>query len=722
MMYSTGKFPSNIPQPFQNNNNNNQQQQQIMYNNTNGSMLEGNYHNNFSNNHPTFQQSHPYGNGGTLNTNNNGVWGNSYPQPSTHHPQQPTSRGSIRGNAIHNPSQSSYFTELRMEFQALSQQAQKLKDQRTQLRNELGHLEEIIFKCQEKKSLLEDKEKRLDKLQNNIKQKLKAVQEKLFKLEDQSPRDNIEDVKYNSTVLTTNEPANNNPTSANEEDKREWTSTTPPLGDEALTDALSQTTQDNPLPPENNNNNIPDGISEDDNESQNLDDVLEDEMDDDAWSYTSAGSDLSIASRVSLPANISHHMSKGNQYYNTLNQQGKPPSLNRNKHRAYHHHTLDDVVFNTQFRTRSASFNFQQSYGQITPRTYRKRVLKELANSDTPFDLSECTLRGHTKSITAIHLIGSRFVISGSADCTVRVWDLHSRSLIQTLTGHTGWVRSVTSDFSDVSESDEYERLIDDLKFVVSGSGDGTIRLWDVSNPDVEEKCVKVLKGHEGGVTCVKSDINGVIVSSSVDKTVKVWDRNQSECVQTLIGHERYVKTLQFKSHALITGGGDKCIRLWDLRSGKCTKRINAHDTINVLQFTDDRIIVGCQSGQILDYDLKAGKLLDNLASHGGPISGLKFIGSRLIFSSTVPITSAFHRHHMISNNNNSNDGLTSPRVACKMNGRSFLCLNPIEYNLETKKTTREFFGHVGSVNSLDFSSTKLVTGSTDHTIKSWVL
>ncbi|KAG2388828.1 hypothetical protein C9374_000267 [Naegleria lovaniensis] len=730
MMYNTGNIQSNHQQQqFQHNNNH---QQPIMHHNTNG-ITEGNYHNNFNNptsnssyhqpSHPQiFPQSHPYGSGNSSALNHNGVWGNSYPQQTTH---QPTPRGSIRGNAIHNPSQSSYFTELRMEFQVLSQQAQKLKDQKTQLRNEVGHLEEVIFKCQEKKSFLEDKEKRLDKLQNNIKQKLKVVQEKLFKLEEQSPR-NFEDVKNNSsntTINNTTNHVNNNPL-ANEEDKREWTSTTPPLGDEALTDALSQTAQDIPLPPENNNTNIiPDGISEDDNESQNLDDVLEDDMDDDAWSYTSAGSDLSIASRVSLPANISHHMSKGNQHYNSLNQQGRPPSLNRNKHRAYHHHTLDDVVFNTQFRTRSASFNFQQSYGQITPRTYRKKVLKELANSDTPFDLSECTLRGHTKSITAIHLIGSRFVISGSADCTVRVWDLHSKSLIQTLTGHTGWVRSVTSDISDFNaETDEYERLIDDLKFVVSGSGDGTIRLWDVSNPDIEEKCIKVLKGHEGGVTCVKSDTNGVIVSSSVDKTVKVWDRNQSECVQTLIGHERYVKTLQFKSHALITGGGDKCIRLWDLRSGKCTKRINAHDTINVLQFTDDRIIVGCQSGQILDYDLKAGKLLDNLASHGGPISGLKFIGSRLIFSSTVPITSAFHRHHLTNSNNSNDFGLASPRVACKMNGRSFLCLNPIEYNLETKKTTREFFGHVGSVNSLDFSSTKLVTGSTDHTIKSWAL
>jgi len=525
--------------------------------------------------------------------------------------------------------------------------------------------------------------------------KVKTVQEKILNFEEKT--NNLErDLRYTAKL---------------ERSPNDFIGTNSPTTSEDINNLDGMNVLSSNIEDAVSTSNVSDGDSDD---SQNLD-MLEDDIEDDAWSYTSGGSDLSNISRSSLPANIYQHMSTNK---NNTQRSTSVRGLN-NKHRAYHHHTFDDVVFSTQFRTRSASFNFQQSSsGQSTPRTYRKRILKELASTDNPFDLSECTLTGHTKSVTSIHLIGSRFVISGSADCTVMVWDLHTRRNLQTLMGHTGWVRSVTSDISDVADADEYERLIDDLKFVVSGSGDGTIRLWDISNPDLEEKCIKILKGHEGGVTCVKSDSNGVIVSSSVDKTVKIWDRNQSECVQTLIGHEKYVKTLQFRSHALVTGGGDRCIRLWDIRSGKCHRKINTHDPVNVLQFNEDQIVAGCHSGQILDFDLKAGKLRDSLASHGGPISGLKFLGSRLIFSSTVPITSAYHKQQSIDING------YSPRNTpnYKVNGRTFLCLNPIEYNLETKKTTREFFGHFGSVNSLDFSTTKLVTGSTDHTIKAWNL
>ncbi|KAL9657480.1 hypothetical protein ABK040_016746 [Willaertia magna] len=541
-----------------------------------------------------------------------------------------------------------YYSESIQEKQSLSQQLHKVKDQKNRIRNEIGQIEELLFKIHERKLFLEEQNKKYEKQQNQLKQRLKIVEEKIFHFEQKNNIDNV--------IIDNNQLMN------------------------------SETYLDNNK--QQNENGSSDDAFDD---SQSFEESFED---DDTWSFTSGGSDLSNISRQSLPVNI----------HNRSNSVVSNSSQNSNftatrKHRAYHHHTFDDVVFSTQYRTRSASFNFRQSSSPRGNSLIRRRVLKELSKTEYPFDLSECTLKGHTKSVTSIHLIGSRFVISGGADCTVRVWDLQTKSCLDCLNGHLGWVKSVAS---DIEQNEEYERLIDDLRFVVSGSGDGTIRLWDISK--TEDKCVSVLRGHDGGVSCVKCDSNGVIVSGSVDKTIKIWDRNHEECVQTLHGHEKYVKTLQFKSYALLTGGGDKCVRLWDIRSGKCHRKINTNDPVNVLQFSDDKIIAGCQNGQIRVYDLTSGRVSDCLTSHSGPIAGMKYIGSRLIFSSTVPLLSA------LSKSENSKF----------YEKQKHSCFNPIEYNLDTKQTVREFYGHIGSVNSIDFSSTKLVTASTDHTIKAW--
>jgi hypothetical protein len=91
---------------------------------------------------------------------------------------------------------------------------------------------------------------------------------------------------------------------------------------------------------------------------------------------------------------------------------------------------------------------------------------------------------------------------------------------LQTYEGHSGWVSSVV--FSP------------DGSRVASGSGDNTVRVWDVQTGE----CQHTLEGHSGSVSSVVFSPDGSRVASGSDgKTVRVWDVQTGECQHTLEGH-----------------------------------------------------------------------------------------------------------------------------------------------------------------------------------------
>ena len=72
-------------------------------------------------------------------------------------------------------------------------------------------------------------------------------------------------------------------------------------------------------------------------------------------------------------------------------------------------------------------------------------------------------------------------------------------------------------------------------KFIVSGSNDKIIKIW---NYEVGQ-CIKTLKGHDGGVCLMTYITNSqLIASSSRDKTIKVWNYESNQCLKTLKSHK----------------------------------------------------------------------------------------------------------------------------------------------------------------------------------------
>src|SRR5205807_1165088 len=104
-------------------------------------------------------------------------------------------------------------------------------------------------------------------------------------------------------------------------------------------------------------------------------------------------------------------------------------------------------------------------------------------------------------------LVSSTFeqLASGSDDRTIKLWDPATGSALQTLTGHTDWVRAVA--------------YSPDGKQLASASDDHTIKLWDPATG----AALQMLTDHTGIVRAVAYSPDGKqLASSSGDDTVKL--------------------------------------------------------------------------------------------------------------------------------------------------------------------------------------------------------
>ena len=110
--------------------------------------------------------------------------------------------------------------------------------------------------------------------------------------------------------------------------------------------------------------------------------------------------------------------------------------------------------------------------------------------------------------------------------------------------------------------------------FLVSGSDDSNVCLWDINDAARELPALHVFKQHTSVVEDVAWHGTGlqpdVFASCSDDKSFVVWDaRTRAPASTVADAHTGEVNTIAFSpfsEHTLLTGSSDATVALWDLR------------------------------------------------------------------------------------------------------------------------------------------------------------
>uniref|UniRef100_A0A673XI20 Transducin beta like 3 n=1 Tax=Salmo trutta TaxID=8032 RepID=A0A673XI20_SALTR len=223
-----------------------------------------------------------------------------------------------------------------------------------------------------------------------------------------------------------------------------------------------------------------------------------------------------------------------------------------------------------------------------------------------------CSHGNAVGSITCSRMKES-FVVSGSQDCTIKVWDLP-----ETIPETDGDMFQLTARVTEKAHDKDVNSVAvsPNDKLLVSGSQDRLAKLWSLGAPGADLALLGVFRGHRRGVWCVQfSPMDQVLASSSADGSVKLWSLQDFSCLKTFEGHDASVLKLIFVSRGtqLLTSGSDGLVKLWTIKTNECVKTLDAHqDKVWGLHATrkDDRVVTASADSNITVWTVSTESML----------------------------------------------------------------------------------------------------------------
>jgi len=352
-------------------------------------------------------------------------------------------------------------------------------------------------------------------------------------------------------------------------------------------------------------------------------------------------------------------------------------------------------------------------------------------------------------------------IASGDEDGTIRIWDLQTGSLLNTLSTHDGAVTALAfspdgsrlasgangssiqvhevpsgKKIAEMTHRGSYVNTLDvsaDGTRIVSAGGSSAVQIRNARNGEE----VTTLKKGPTNVKCASFSPDGTrVVTGDHSGTVRIWSVSSGTIERSFVcSPEKLIHTVLFTpdgSH-VVSGGVDGILRIHDLSgergNGKPVHRKKVPERILTVALSADgkRIVAGLYNGSVVSWRPDRDNTLRTLGPYVHPVPALD----------VAPDEShiAFGGSHVIRYASLSDDGGTQPRpghlssvraVAYTPDGRHVVTggedASALVWDLQSGKVTERFTGHSGQMTSIDVSpdGKHVISAATDDTLRTW--
>lgn len=168
-------------------------------------------------------------------------------------------------------------------------------------------------------------------------------------------------------------------------------------------------------------------------------------------------------------------------------------------------------------------------------------------------EISSSSAQTHTAEVNQVLIVGDQYnqkIVSASADCTVKIWDIHEAKLLVDFKEHQEPVNSIA--------------LVPDSQRVISASDDCKLKVWSSGNIDGQPSIKE--KEFEDLGTSIFLAADGQRAFFSTDRFINIWNLS-TDSIYQIPAHEGRINTLYLfpEQYKLISASDDETVKIWEV-------------------------------------------------------------------------------------------------------------------------------------------------------------